>query len=157
MVAAFSRSPTNANIKELTIDGVVGMTDDVAAAILDLMPQSHATLNRLALDRNVLTRVPPQVEYFTSLAFLSVFGNAITALPAQSVAVGGRLQSLGLQVNAMTAIEAGAFRGDFSETSVGLQSNLLTRLDRDVYADVLESMVGSSGAFYFGGSKLLVT
>lgn len=87
-------------------------TDIILNAFLD--SSSLNTLRFLALGENRLTKVPPQIPLFTSLADLSLNQNSIHFVESNQIAFGApKVENLLLRYNFMQSIQPGAFIGNY--------------------------------------------
>ena len=183
VLGAFSQTPINSNIRQLTIRNISGSNDDYMNQIINRIASSQYSLTILVLDQVNITTIPTGVKLFPNLTLLSLANNKLQSLSRGSLNVTSNLELIGLQNNNLTNIEPGTFEGkrliitcqtrrkkkyqgrtylwrvdlsldaNWSLAVIGLQSNQLFQFSSDVFQKPLESMVDSAGHIDLGGSE----
>jgi len=155
VLGAFSQTPINSNIRQLTIRNISGSNDDYMNQIINRIASSQYSLTILVLDQVNITTIPTGVKLFPNLILLSLANNKLQSLSRGSLNVTSNLEVIGLQNNNLTNIEPGTFEdANWSAAVIGLQSNQLFQFSSDVFQKPLESMVGDAGHIDLGGNTI---
>jgi Leucine-rich repeat (LRR) protein len=111
VLGAFSQTPINSNIRQLTIRNISGSNDDYMNQIINRIASSQYSLTILVLDQVNITTIPTGVKLFPNLILLSLANNKLQSLSRGSLNVTSNLEVIGLQNNNLTNIEPGTFEG----------------------------------------------
>jgi Leucine-rich repeat (LRR) protein len=154
VITAFSKTPINDKVKDLTITDISDMNDNQMSNVMMRLAPSMDVLYRLSIDRNALTFIPAEVARFNNLVYLSASNNAISYLPTGTLNISSPMLYLGLQANQMETIAPGAFAGNYGLTRLGLQANSVYSFSAGVFKDVLTTMASGEGSINLGGNPI---
>ena len=176
-LAAFRRNENNTEIKQLYLNLMTDMTDDILGQILDIVASSASeNLFHLELkDLAGVTKIPQAVQRFPNLQSLYIgHMDGIENVPCGYI-VSTKLSSLALNyLSNLKVIEYGAFKGisieycillifptsfgflkfsgNFSNTTISILDSRLTKFDETVFKPLLTN---STATLDIRGSKIV--